>query len=380
MDISNFLKGAPLISETSGVLKKLEILGRGVLHHVLFSGIGRVSGSVPDDDRLGRILLLRQDRIGDMIMTLPLIRRLGELYPDTRIGIVASESNRIILKYETGLDVITYRKNPGAFISSLVAARNFNPDAAVDMHMHDSTTSFIYALTSGARWRLHIDRENRLPFNVRVSAPQDGHIMDAFAGLLSGLGRKLDTAGLKRELTLSKEETVYAETFWNRSGIPPGDCAAVNISAGGENRRWGVDRYARVCGSILEMGLKPLILYSPEDYEVACTLHRGKPGGLLSPVTPSILHLAALIRGVTMLVSPDTSVIHLAASYGIPIVGLFLRFNQTLPKWYPWDVKSEVLTASDHISLDSISPDMVSEAVRRIISDIVREDMHIRKE
>ena len=344
-----------------------------MLHQTLFSGISSegVPKSVPDDDRPGRILLLRQDRIGDMIMTLPLIRRLRELYPGAGMGIVASESNRIILKYETGLDVITYRKDPGGFISSLVQARNFNPDAAVDMHMHDSTTSFIYALSSGARWRLHIDRENRLPFNVRVTAPQDGHIMDAFAGLLSGLGRKLETTGLKREVSLSKEETGFADDFWNRSAIHPGDCAAINISAGGENRRWGTDRYARVCSCIMDMGLKPLILYAPPDYEAACAIHRGEPGILISPVTPSILHLAALIRGVTILVSPDTSVIHLAASYGIPVVGMFLPFDPSLPKWYPWNVKSDVLMASDSVSLDSVSTDMVSGAVRRLVSDVV---------
>lgn len=356
----------------AGVLKKLEILGRRTLHRALVPGwsSGEVPESVPDD-RLQRILILRQDRIGDMIMTLPLIRRIRELYPGIRTGIVASEYNRIILKYETELDVITYRKNPGGFISSLVEARNFNPDAAVDMHMHDSTTSFIYALSSGARWKLHIDRENSLPFNIRVKAPQDGHIMDAFAGLLSGLGRKVETVGLNREITLSKEETGFAEDFWNRSGILPGDCVAVNISAGGENRRWGTGRYARVCSCILDLGLKPLILHLPSDFEAACAVHLSEPGALVSPVTPSILHLAALIRGVTMLVSPDTSVIHLAASCGIPVVGMYLPFDPSLPRWYPWDVKSEVLMASDHISLDSITPEMVSEAVRTLVSDTV---------
>jgi ADP-heptose:LPS heptosyltransferase len=119
------------------------------------------------------------------------------------------------------------------------------------------------------------------------------------------------------------------------------------------------------------MGLTPLILYSPPDFEAASAIHRSEPGALVSPVTPSILHLAALIRGVTLLVSPDTSVIHLAASSGIPVVGMFLRFDPSLPKWYPWNVKSEVLMASDHISLDSVSPEMVSGAVRTLVSNIV---------
>ncbi len=191
--------------------------------------------------------------------------------------------------------------------------------------------------------------------------------MDAFAGLLSGLGRKVETVELKREIILSKEETDFAEDFWNRSAIQPGNCAAVNISAGGENRRWGLDGYAEVCSCILDMGLRPVILYAPADYEAACAIHRSEPGALVSPVTPSILHLAALIRSMTILVSPDTSVIHLAASSGIPVVGMFLRFDPSLPKWYPWNVKSKVLMASDNISLDSVSPEMVSGAVRALV-------------
>ncbi len=353
----------------SGILKKLEVLGRRILYKAIAPGVseGNVLSSVPADESLRGILIMRQDRIGDMIMTLPLIRRLGELYPGARVGIVASHSNRIILKYETGLEVIDYSKNPAGFVSSLLAARSFKPDAAVDMHMHDSTTSFIYALSSGARYRLHIDRNNKLPFNVRVKASQDGHIMEAFAGLLSGLGKRIETVSMNREVTLSGEETGFAEDFWNRSGTAPGNCVAVNISAGGENRVWGVSRYARVCSRIIDLGMRPLILYAPRDLIEAEAIYSSEPGVLVSPVTPDILHLAALIRSVSMLVSPDTSVIHLAASYGIPVVGMYLPFNPSLPKWYPWDVGSRIQIASDDKSLNSVDPDTVADAVRELM-------------
>jgi len=353
----------------SAQLKKLEKLGRKILFRITAPEVSseNVPESLPAEERLNSLLIMRQDRIGDMIMTLPLIRRVRDVWPGIRIGIVASELNRIILRHETHLDVITCRKKPGGFVSSLVEARNFNPDAAVDMHMHDSTTSFIYALCSGAKWSLHVDRDNRLPFNVRVRAPQDGHIMDAFAGLLSGLGKMITTASMQREVSLSREETDFAKEFWNTQRIPPSDCVAVNVSAGSENRHWGMDRYSRVCGSIIEMGLKPLILYSPDDADSADALRRYEPDVVLSPVTPTILHVAALIKGAALLVSPDTSVVHLAASYGIPVTGLYLPFDPSLPKWFPWDVRSRILMTHDNQSLDSIQPDTVADAVKELL-------------
>ena len=202
----------------SGILKKLEVLSRKILFRALAPGVssGNVPLSVPAGETVNSVLIMRQDRIGDMIMTLPLIRRIRELHPGIRTGVVASESNSIILEHEDGLNVITYRKDPGGFISSLAQARSFSPDAAIDMHMHDSTTSFIYALASGARWKLHIDRENRLPFNIRVKAPQDGHIMEAFAGLLSGLGRRVET------LVNSEQSAGYHSVTWNAGEVSTG--------------------------------------------------------------------------------------------------------------------------------------------------------------
>ncbi len=358
----------------AGLLKKLETGGRRLLFRGLAPGLSssEVIPSIPQGEELTGILLLRQDRIGDMIMTLPLLRKLKEVHPRAGLYVVASESNRIILKHEPDIDVIRYSKNPADFVSSLLQVREYAPEAAVDMHMHDSTTSLVYSLASGARWRLHVDRDNRLPYNVRVAAPQDGHIMDAFAGLLSGLGRPVGTDTLDREVSLSREETDYARRFWDSAGFLPGDCAAVNISAGGPNREWETEKYASVCRDLLSMGLVPLLVAHSSDRERGEAIVRRMEGSAMAPPTPTILHLAALLRGAVLLVSPDTSVIHLAASMGIPVVGMYLPFDPSLPKWYPWHVENEVITADDEISLASVSPDRVSDAVRKLVSGSIR--------
>ncbi|MCK4671252.1 MAG: glycosyltransferase family 9 protein [Candidatus Aegiribacteria sp.] len=352
-----------------GLLKKLEIFGRNLLFRIIAPGVSATDAlpSLPDGVIIDRVLIMRQDRIGDMIMTLPLLRRLREIHPDLSIAVVASESNSVILKYEKDISVITYDKSPGKFLSSLLAARDFMPDVVVDMHMHDSTTSFIYAALSGAKWKLHIDRENRLPFNIRVEVSQDGHIMDAFSGLLSGLGRKVETEELKREISLSDTETDFARCFWSGLDVAPEDCIAINISSGGENRWWGMDRYREVCRGIISLGMKPLLLYAPEHKERASTIAMQEAEILISPLTPTVLHVAALLRDVRLLVSPDTSVVHIAASSGIPVVGMYLPFDPSLPKWYPWQVSSRILMSEDHRSLESISPESVIRGVQEIL-------------
>ena len=351
-------------------LKKSEIAARRLLFRLLAPGLSAAETipSIPCGERLDRVLIMRQDRIGDMIMTLPLLRELRNVHPNLRTAVVASESNGVVLRHEEDVEVITYRKSPGDFMSSLLRVRDFAPDAAVDMHMHDSTTSFIYAMASGARWRLHAEGTRRLPFNVRVDVPGEGHIMDAFTGLLSGLGRDIGLENPDREPRLSREEVEFAEDFWAGCDHLPGDCAAVNISAGGSNRYWETGRYVALCREMASMGLRILLVSSPDDMPRAREIASGVDPAVVPPPTPSILHLAALLRGVMLLFSPDTSVVHLAASMGVPVVGMYLPFDPSLPKWYPWRTRHQVLMASDAASVNSIDPVDAGDAVRRLVA------------
>jgi hypothetical protein len=47
---------------------------------------------------------------------------------------------------------------------------------------------------------------------------------------------------------------------------------------------------------------------------------------------------------------------------------MYLPFDSSLPKWYPWHVRNRVLVSRDEGSLDSIHPDMILDAVKELIA------------
>jgi ADP-heptose:LPS heptosyltransferase len=350
-------------------LKALERASR----RILFSVTSRMESAVPlppavpTGSSLNRILIMRQDRIGDMVMTLPLLRELRRLHPCARLCLVATPTGASVLRYEEGVEVIRLGKSPWAFLEALSGVAGFSPDAAVDMHMHDSTTSFLFASFSGALWSLHADGRRKLPFSVRVPVPRDGHIMEAFAALLSGLGKRVSPAQEDRSPRIGVEEEEFSSAFWQRSPAAPEECIGVNLSAGGDNRWWGAENYAALCGMLTAAGWRPLLLHAPDHAARASTVLEASPGALAAPAAPDILHVSALLRGLRLMVSPDTSVVHLAAAHGIPVVGLYLPFDPTLPKWHPWMVPSVVLTADRPCSLASIRPLSVFEQVEQLL-------------
>jgi len=352
-------------------LKKLESTGRRFLKSALLARIGGdVVSRIPPGEDLSRILLMRWDAIGDMVVSLPFFRKLAELHPRAEIRIVVSRRNLPLLKYEEGFQTILWDRRPEVFIRSLFRARAFQPDAVVDTRMHyDSTTSFLYALVSGAEWSVSAaNRSNRLPFNVRVPIREAGHYSEMTATLLSAFGPALDTGVLDRELRMSSEERGYASAFWREVGIHLiGRAVAVNISAGNPARAWGARNNADLCRLLVSLGRPPVLMSSPGDREEALGIASSVEGALIAPLSPTILHAAALLEGMAALVTPDTAMVHIAAAHGVPVVGLYPVREGHMPTWQPWRVRHELLRTPEPGSVSAISPSDVLAAAARLL-------------
>lgn len=352
------------------MLKDIERRGRRLLARGMLSilGNGGVVESVPAGTRLRSILLMRWDAVGDLMVCLPWFRKVRDVFPEARVGVVVSRRNRDLLRYEPEFTTILYDSAPPTYLGSLLLARRFRPDAVVDTRMHyDSTTTFIYGAVSGAEWMLSADnRDRRLPFNVRVPMPTVRmHNSDMTRLLLCGLGRDIPDAGLDREVRLSTTELDFAGEFWRRVGLRyRGRTVGINISARDPLHSWPVSSVRELCALLVERGVKPVLFSVPSEHSEAAAAAAAVPGALAAPPCPGILHAAALIRDMAMFVTPDTGLVHVASSYGVPTVGLYVPNEDHLPLWFPWRVENEVLMGEGDVS--SISTRAVMDAVERL--------------
>jgi ADP-heptose:LPS heptosyltransferase len=354
----------------SALLSQLERAGKRGLQRWLrsFCAGNDIHSSVPADSELGSILLMRWDAIGDLMVCLPFFRMIRDVFPLARIGIVVSRRNQDVLRHEDGFHKILYDCRPSRFIRSLVEARKFKPDAIVDTRMHyDSSTSFLYGLFSGARYMLSAEnRDNRLPFNVRVPMPEQRlHNAEMTRILLEGLGRSLQSGQLDRTVRLSAEEREFAASFWRRAGIGlRGRAIGINLSARDPNHRWPSSKVESLCARLLKEGFSPVLISLPSERDEAKAIAARNQGVELVPECPSILHAAAVVSELAMLVSPDTGLVHIASSYEIPVVGLYTPNEEHLPLWLPWRTESRVLM--DDRIVGNIAVEDVAEAVMEL--------------
>lgn len=359
------------------MLKRLEAAGRRVLSRAVLSHLGsdRVYQRIPENVKLKRILIMRWDAIGDMVVCLPFFRKIRDLFPEAEVGIVVSRRNIPLLKYEDGFHTILYDSDPSIYLKSIIEARKFRPDAVVDTRMHyDSTTSFIYGIISGAEWRLSAsNRDNRLPFSVRVSMPPGRHhYADMTRILLEGLGKRIAPSELDREIRLSSEEIGFANAFWREAGLKlRGESIGINISTRDPRHLWGESSIRELCSRLNAAGHVPILISTPDEHTKALQIASSSPGTLVAPVCSTILHAAALLKGFRIFITPDTGIVHVAASQGVPVVGLYCPNESHLPLWFPWEVPHEIISA--HRSVTEIEAGDVQDAAERLLERIGTE-------
>jgi ADP-heptose:LPS heptosyltransferase len=77
-----------------------------------------------------------------------------------------------------------------------------------------------------------------------------------------------------------------------------------------------------------------------------------------------ILKVSAIIKFLDIMISPDTSIIHIARSFKIPVVGLYQKENpngRNYRKFYPYDQRDNVIYSNNIYNLFEITPEEVFE-------------------
>src|SRR5881628_3776707 len=136
-----------------------------------------------------RVLFLRHDRIGDMILSTGVLRAIAESHPTIQLDVLASFTNAPILRHESYVhEVIAFdRHAPGRYAHVFRELRRRRYDAVIDcMVTAPSLTTLLLMLASGARYRIGVatrgnDFAYTLPVPPRRSAE---HIVDKLAALL----------------------------------------------------------------------------------------------------------------------------------------------------------------------------------------------------
>jgi len=276
-----------------------------------------------------RVLFLRHDRAGDMIVSTGVMRAIAKSHPTITMDVLASPANAEILAGASYVqDVILFdRKRIARYPATMARLRRARYDAVIDcMVTAPSVTTLLLILASGARFRIGIaGRGNDAAFNITVPADDraNAHMVD----LLSALGTafEVNPREVERRPTLEvtdAERTRALEAWGSNDGARR---VLVNISAGSAERVWPESSYAAVVERVHARDPNAVvrIIAAPTEQNRARSI--AQRGGATVVQTPSIRDAFALVATADLVVTPDTSITHAASAFRTPSVVLFVK-------------------------------------------------------
>jgi heptosyltransferase-2 len=352
------------------VLKQLELAWRRLWIRVLTALLPRP----PRGERLDwgsrphRVLFLRHDRLGDMILSTGVLRAIARSHPTIELDVLASPGNAPILRAEPWVHetLVFDRRRRGEWPAFVRALRARRYDAVIDcMVTAPSLTTLLLIWASGARHRVGIaGRGNDAAFSILVpQRPEARHIAELLATLALPFGVPPEALDARPAITLTDDERTRGEAHW-RPRAEGQVRALVNVSAGRDFRRWPEARFVEVLAHLRRRlpAIELLVVGSPDERERAERIAAG--GGGRYVATAGIRDVLALVATADLVFTPDTSVAHAASAFRVPAVAMYIR--GTVERWGLYGTEGTSLESPDG-TLDSLDVPRVTAALDALV-------------
>ncbi len=284
-------------------------------------------------NRIKKILVVRQDdRIGNLVLTTPLLLALRRFFPQAEVWYLASKTFHTLFSESSLVDRILVAKkkqyifHPLSLLLFIRKIRKQKFDLAFDASDENNfslNNSFLVYL-SGARLRIGYKKpQSSLFLNVEVPPPSiKKHASELHLDLLRHLVGEFQSDGIKIEVDPDKQ--VFVEEYLKRKGVEAKDFL-IGMHIGGRGRkRWGTKNFQKLADWITEsFDAKVIFIWGSEERRIIQKFGTKNKDQIVSDLFPLPV-LTALLERCNLFISPDTGAMHLSVAGKTPTLALFL--------------------------------------------------------
>ncbi len=334
-----------------------------------------------------KLLILRYDRIGDMIITTPIFRNLKQINPKLKIGVFANKINAEIIHNNPYIDAIYItHTNWLLLIREIWKVKSEGYDVVINFIFNRTTTCSILAniicpsgIKIGEGFEKHKFYYNRLLKLPRSS----GHMIETLILFVKeAFGEKIDPDKSSFDIFVDDNTKNKVLKYLQQNGLQSRyhlnyaltSYIVFNLSATDRDRRISAEQ-AYSIGSYLgsKASFRTLLLFAPNDSLMLSVkqelVKNTKCLSFPEQGNASLLEIAALIEGAIAVITPDTSIIHFASATKTPVIGFYTQLQRT-HEWLPYQVKSRIVFSSENEPTSTIPIPKMIHAIDNFINEL----------
>lgn len=270
----------------------------------------------PRPEEVRRLLVVRTDRLGDMVLTTPALDALRAHFRLAEITVLAPSAPLELLEGHPAVD----RRLPlGAGGLPKDLAGRF--DLAIDFTPDERLRGALIVAGSRAPYRAGFAAAGRqVFFNLKGPRADRGrHVLDLNRDLVAALGAPAGPARPALRLAPPERGAARARLAGLGAASPR---VAVHPGAHHPSQRWPAERFGELITALTTLtGAACLLVHAPGEEALARRIVAFTPDALAVPAT-SVRELMALIACCDLFVGNNTGPLHIAGALGVPTVSV----------------------------------------------------------
>lgn len=301
------------------------------------------------------ILAIRLRQLGDILATLGALKALKKANHRRRILFMIDRQYHALLKDEPYLDEIVLpppRIKTGGDIAEFIGYVDDlrRRRIACVLDFHSNPRSALISFLSGAPRRIGFDvRIRKIAYTEREPRAMwaRGRKLSATShqsalSLASRAGSARDDSEALCTLKAGVESASGARDVLERMGVRAG---AVGVNAGNpyQAKAWPDNSFIELSKRLSRDGRQVVVLWGPGERERAERICAGAGAGVFLPPEIALEDLPGLLRNLSLVVTIDSGLKHLAVAAGVPTVTVF---GPTSPEeWHMGGTRDRIVSA-----------------------------------
>jgi heptosyltransferase-2 len=276
-----------------------------------------------------RILIIRPDRIGDVVLTTPLIRAVKQSFPGSFVGVMVNSVSGVLLKNDPHIDLLIMDDPNGkdagrsGFWRQVALLRRHRFDTGL-MPLPRERHAWMMFL-AGIKRRIGVGGKIYQWLTATRTVSRNKYIpLRHEADYVMDLGRKIGVTNddITTELYLSAEEREQAKRMLIGHGFSMDrPIIGINPSSNNSVPNWTPDRYVQLCRALADR-YQLFINIGLNDPAMEAAFKEFSPRHIVYSGS-DLRELMAICSCLSLLVSSSTGTQHIAAALKVPTVTMF---------------------------------------------------------
>ncbi|MHB8627425.1 MAG: glycosyltransferase family 9 protein [Aggregatilineales bacterium] len=297
----------------------------------------RVETAIP-----GRLLLIRPDHLGDVLLTTPAIRALAQAQPQAHLFALTGEWSAVLLGDYKEIERVVTVPFPGfvrearrlqpwqpytLLLQSAAMVRTLRAEVAVILRP-DHWWGALLAYWAGIPVRIGYNLPgvkpfltNAIPFTATHAVRQSLRLVEQWTGAIPD-------SDVDYHFPRGESDRAALETVLTQLNVPPSDCAprvAIHPGAGTAIKRWPAGHWAAVADTLAEQWGATIVFTggAAEGMDITRIAAAMSHKSISLAGKTTLGTLAALYRTARVVIGVDSGPLHLAVACGAPTVHLY---------------------------------------------------------